>query len=323
MSEQVRQQTNSKAREVAEQIASLYLAGSSSSHKQKALATAITAAIEKAVGEASERAGKAEELLKAGRHAFNDANPNGKTILDFMNCWADQDKEVIAKQAKQLETLRAENEALRRRIELAESKSRDMEPTYQFGADVMNKVVLPRLAKGEPGECDKGSARELLDLWLTERDQIKAENAELGVNEIASILNAERDGCNQLKAELERVRRERDELAKTVPLPANYSRLLDLVRYQRSELLQAELITEDEYAALLAVPMSPRRLESYDEVRAERDAALAECGRLREALSGLVEAATVEVNEKGAGGFMLARLSDAQTALSGGGKEAV
>jgi hypothetical protein len=54
-------------------------------------------------------------------------------------------------------------------------------------------------------------------------------------------------------------------------------RLFDLVRYQRSELLQAGLITEDEYLYLLAdAPLakgggspSPRRLEDYDEIRAK------------------------------------------------------
>lgn len=37
---------------------------------------------------------------------------------------------------------------------------------------------------------------------------------------------------------------------------------------------------------------------------------------MREALRGLVEAVTAEVNEKGAGGYLLARLSDARAALS-------
>lgn len=41
----------------------------------------------------------------------------------------------------------------------------------------------------------------------------------------------------------------------------------------------------------------------------------AEIARLREALQGLVDGVTPEVNEKGAGGFLLARLSDAKAAL--------
>ena len=56
-------------------------------------------------------------------------------------------------------------------------------------------------------------------------------------------------------------------------------RLFDLVRYMRSELHQAGLITEDEYMWLcLEAPMargpgspSPRRLEDYDVLRARLD----------------------------------------------------
>jgi hypothetical protein len=44
----------------------------------------------------------------------------------------------------------------------------------------------------------------------------------------------------------------------------------------------------------------------------ERDA---EIERLRAALTGLVEAVIVEVNEKGGDGYILARLSDARAAL--------
>ena len=61
-----------------------------------------------------------------------------------------------------------------------------------------------------------------------------------------------------------------------VPINTNV-RLFDLVRYMRSELHKAELITDDEYFWLCAeAPMakgdgspSPRRLEDYDEIRAK------------------------------------------------------
>jgi hypothetical protein len=75
---------------------------------------------------------------------------------------------------------------------------------------------------------------------------------------------------------------------KTMPTPQNIEqpqasdintnvRLFDLVRYMRSELYEAELITDQEYAWLCAeAPMakgqgspSPRRLEDYDEIRAK------------------------------------------------------
>ncbi len=57
----------------------------------------------------------------------------------------------------------------------------------------------------------------------------------------------------------------------------NDARLFDLVRYQRGELFEADLITEEEYSWLLSEsPLakgsgspSPRRLESYDHVRAK------------------------------------------------------
>lgn len=35
---------------------------------------------------------KLEALTKEGRHAFNDQNEAGKTIVDFLNCWLDQEK---------------------------------------------------------------------------------------------------------------------------------------------------------------------------------------------------------------------------------------
>ena len=66
-------------------------------------------------------------------------------------------------------------------------------------------------------------------------------------------------------------------------------RLFDLVRYMRSELHEAELITDQEYGWLCAeAPMvkgqgspSPRRLEDYDEIRARME-------RMEDALRGIV-----------------------------------
>lgn len=57
-------------------------------------------------------------------------------------------------------------------------------------------------------------------------------------------------------------------------LPKDQQRLYDLVRQQRSELLEAELITLEEYAVLADTNAdAPRRLESYDEVRARAEQA--------------------------------------------------
>ena len=66
-------------------------------------------------------------------------------------------------------------------------------------------------------------------------------------------------------------------------------RLFDLCRYQRSELLEAELITYEEYNFLMHdCPLaqgsgspSPRRLESYDKIRDELTAARAEIAEWR------------------------------------------
>lgn len=44
-------------------------------------------------------------------------------------------------------------------------------------------------------------------------------------------------------------------------------RLLDLVRYQRAELLQAGLLSEDEYVNLLSTDGGPKRLQDYDTLR--------------------------------------------------------
>lgn len=56
----------------------------------------------------------------------------------------------------------------------------------------------------------------------------------------------------------------------------DYARMWDLVRAQRHQLLDANLITREEFAALLSDEPgpnspSPRRLESYDELRAQLD----------------------------------------------------
>lgn len=70
---------------------------------------------------------------------------------------------------------------------------------------------------------------------------------------------------------------------------ATNARQFDLIRYMRSELLQAKLITMAEYGWLCGeAPLakgsgspSPRRLEDYDKIRAREAALLAEVERLR------------------------------------------
>lgn len=74
-------------------------------------------------------------------------------------------------------------------------------------------------------------------------------------------------------------------------LAGDYQRLWDLVRYQRAELHEAGLITDEEYAVLVAgEPSRPgtgspsaQRLSSYDELRKALAAITAERDALREA----------------------------------------
>jgi len=77
-------------------------------------------------------------------------------------------------------------------------------------------------------------------------------------------------------------------------------RLFDLVRYMRSELYEADLITDQEYFWLCAeAPMakgqgspSPRRLEDYDEVKAHEK-------QLKEDVKGLLLAVRSDENQLG------------------------
>lgn len=52
-------------------------------------------------------------------------------------------------------------------------------------------------------------------------------------------------------------------------LTASNQRMWDLVRYQRSHLLEAELITMDEYDELAKDHAAVKRLEDYDELAAK------------------------------------------------------
>lgn len=61
-------------------------------------------------------------------------------------------------------------------------------------------------------------------------------------------------------------------------------RLHDLVRYQRSELHEAGLISDDEYAQLAQDHSAVARLETYDSMKAQIAALKAERDALREAL---------------------------------------
>lgn len=75
---------------------------------------------------------------------------------------------------------------------------------------------------------------------------------------LLSIRNAECEAvCKKLLTAEQRVKEVEKER----------ERLFDLVRYQRAELHQAELISDGEYTSLLADYSSKARLETYDDMR--------------------------------------------------------
>ena len=72
-------------------------------------------------------------------------------------------------------------------------------------------------------------------------------------------------------------------------LQAKLERYHDLVRYQRAELHEAELISDKEYAELLSDSKSVDRLHGYDELRERADRLQAEVERLENRLFSLGE----------------------------------
>ena len=61
-----------------------------------------------------------------------------------------------------------------------------------------------------------------------------------------------------------------------------------------------------------------RALEVANEISRDHIRLVTQLAGCREALEGLIGAVEIEVNEKGAGGFLLARLTDAKAALNSG-----
>lgn len=96
-------------------------------------------------------------------------------------------------------------------------------------------------------------------------------------------------------------------------------RLFDLVRFMRSELHDANLITDQEYGWLCAeAPMakgqgspSPRRLEDYDEVKATH---AAEVSKLRAALKNCLGWTHRAMELEGSGSMLMAATEHAESA---------
>lgn len=74
-------------------------------------------------------------------------------------------------------------------------------------------------------------------------------------------INDRDEYTDELEAKVRTLERELNEAKKET------ERLFDLVRYQRAELHQENLISDDEYVALLADSESKKRLETYDDMR--------------------------------------------------------
>lgn len=79
------------------------------------------------------------------------------------------------------------------------------------------------------------------------------------------------------------------------PPERDAQRLRDLVRHQRGALLDADLITEAEYAALAADPGAVGRLEEYDRMRARVAELEAHHASTHKAVSAALEARAKEI----------------------------
>ena len=100
---------------------------------------------------------------------------------------------------------------------------------------------------------------------------------------LASALDALR-GLLPLHEEARQRRRAREAelLAHVREAKAAHERLVDLVRYSRGRLFDEGLLSEAEYAVLVAeIPGSVARLEGYDALRLRVEALQAEVDRLR------------------------------------------
>lgn len=69
---------------------------------------------------------------------------------------------------------KAEFEQVQAELARAQSTARDMRPTWEFGAKVMGKLVIPRAHQMSPGEIPF----EFLERFFTQVEQLQAQLAE-------------------------------------------------------------------------------------------------------------------------------------------------
>lgn len=124
-----------------------------------------------------------------------------------LELFADQPNKIAVSLIEhELTSLRAQVERLEKQVEeYWQPTVREMQSTFEFGANVMNRLVLPRIKSGDSEGTD-GTALELLTKWLNERDSLThrleaCEKALKGALEymrhapICSIRNARKCDC--------------------------------------------------------------------------------------------------------------------------------
>lgn len=175
-------------------------------------------------------------------------------------------------------------------------------PNYRPMRDPEQETIADlrtRLAASEQAAVTHSVAREQLASALGDAlAQVTALTADLArcddesMDAIHALRSAESDLAARTAERDEALRRVVEanrpaEVGGGASVPISQTRLFDLVRYQRNELLDTGLITVDEWTWLVSSdsysPHSPRRLELYDRIAAEleqadaaRDAAMAE-----------------------------------------------
>lgn len=118
-----------------------------------------------------------------------------------------------------------------------------------------------------------------LETWRTEARNASGHSFDFEAVELSRRILALLDMLEAAEAKVAALNRRVDALQKSKPaFLTDFQRMWDLVRHQRSALYEAGLLTAEEYALLVGSEdtsphgqgsPSPRRLESYDAIRAE------------------------------------------------------
>ncbi len=184
--------------------------------------------------------------------------------------------EALADLIESLTTERDEARRRNRTLTQERLKAYTQKPTFGTFVDLKHGVVGDILQALQDGEISRGKACEALaEIAHGAEPSFARSTAKPLPLEVVPV------------EEIERLTTERDALA------AENLRLFDLVRSQRHELHKQDLISDEEYGWLMNDPRavgagspSPRRLETYDSLKQERDALAEDARGMREALEG-------------------------------------